>query len=75
MAASMPALEEWVRPGDVAWWWSLLAVAMGRTADMFSTWIGTPALHNEGNPFARWLGWRKGILLNILVVPSPPAGP
>jgi hypothetical protein len=69
MAASMPALEEWVRPGDVAWWWSLLAVGMGRTADMFSTWIGTPGLRNEGNPFARWLGWRKGILLNVLVVP------
>ena len=69
MAASMPALEEWVRPGDVAWWWSVLAVGMGRTADMFSTWIGTPGLRNEGNPFARWLGWRKGILLNVLVVP------
>lgn len=69
MTPTLPALEDWVRPGDIAWFWSLLAVALGRAADMFSTWIGTPGLRNEGNPFAKWLGWRKGVVLNLIVAP------
>ncbi len=69
MNATFPALEDWVRPGDVAWTWSLAAVGMGRLADMTSTWLGTPGLRNEGNPVAKWLGWRRGILLNVLVAP------
>lgn len=69
MSPTFPALEDWVRPGDVAWCWSLLAVILGRTADMVSTWVGTPGLRNEGNPVAKWLGWRRGIALNLLVAP------
>ena len=69
MSPALPAMEDWVKPGDAAWFWSLGAVLMGRAADMGSTWVGTPSLRNEGNPFAKWLGWRRGILLNLVVAP------
>ena len=45
----------------------LLVLAFGRTMDILSTWIATPNLVLEGNPFARKLGWRWGILLNIAI--------
>jgi hypothetical protein len=35
--------------------------------DFFSTWIATPNLVLEGNPIAKKLGWRWGILLNLAV--------
>jgi hypothetical protein len=39
----------------------------GRALDFFSTWVATPQLVLEGNPLARRLGWKWGILLNLAV--------
>jgi hypothetical protein len=43
----------------------LATLIIGRGMDFLSTWIATPRLILEGNPLARRLGWRLGILLNI----------
>jgi hypothetical protein len=39
-----------------------------RAMDFFSTWIATPNLVLEGNPLAKKLGWKWGLLLNIAIV-------
>lgn len=39
----------------------------GRSMDFFSTWVATPNLALEGNPIAKKLGWRWGVLLNIVL--------
>jgi hypothetical protein len=44
---------------------SLLVFA--RSLDVVSTWIATPNLVLEGNPVAKSLGWRFGILANIAI--------
>ena len=41
----------------------LLLVARGM--DFLSTWIATPNMVLEGNPIAKRLGWRWGILVNL----------
>lgn len=45
----------------------VLLVMFGRGMDILSTWIATPTLELEANPLARWLGWRAGIVVNIVV--------
>ena len=49
--------------GYVAWLGLLLAA---RGADLLSTWIATPTLLLEGNPFVRRLGWNGSIVLNLV---------
>ncbi|MGD0253895.1 MAG: hypothetical protein ABSC01_14510 [Verrucomicrobiota bacterium] len=39
-----------------------------RGMDFLSTWIATPNLVLEGNPLAKKLGWRWGLLLNVVMV-------
>jgi len=65
----VPGVDEWVKPGSLAWWIGSAVIALGRGADMGSTWIATPRLELEGNPIARWVGWRWGLILNLLLVP------
>ena len=38
---------------------------LARGVDFCSTWVATPNLVLEGNPIAKKLGWRWGILLNF----------
>ena len=49
--------------GYVAWLGLLLGA---RGADLLSTWIATPTLLLEGNPFVRRLGWNGSIVLNLV---------
>jgi hypothetical protein len=46
----------------------LLLLVFARGMDFLSTWIATPNLVLEGNPLAKKLGWRWGLLLNIILV-------
>src|SRR5208283_761332 len=39
-----------------------------RGVDFLSTWIATPNLVLEGNPLAKKLGWKWGLLLNLVLV-------
>jgi hypothetical protein len=44
---------------------SILLIARG--ADFLSTWIATPNLVLEANPLAKKLGWRGGLILNLVL--------
>src|ERR1041385_5182871 len=44
-----------------------LVLAFSRGMDFLSTWVATPNLVLEGNPVAKKLGWRWGILLNVVI--------
>lgn len=46
----------------------LLLLAFARGMDFLSTWIATPNLVLEGNPVAKKLGWKWGVLLNVVLV-------
>lgn len=46
----------------------LALLAFSRGADFLSTWVATPHLVLEGNPIAKWLGWRWGAVVNVLLV-------
>jgi hypothetical protein len=43
-------------------------LVFGRGMDFLSTWTATPNLALEGNPIAKKLGWKWGLLLNAVVV-------
>ncbi|MFO1487403.1 MAG: hypothetical protein U1F65_02900 [Verrucomicrobiota bacterium] len=49
------------------YWLMLALLAFARAMDFISTWVATPELVLEGNPIAKKLGWRRGILLNIVI--------
>jgi membrane protein implicated in regulation of membrane protease activity len=46
----------------------LLLLIFARGMDFLSTWIATPNLVLEGNPLAKKLGWKWGLLVNIVLV-------
>lgn len=49
----------------------LLAIlAFSRGSDFLSTWVATPHLVLEGNPIAKWLGWKWGAVVNVILVTS-----
>jgi hypothetical protein len=45
-------------------------LAFSRGADFLSTWVATPHLVLEGNPIAKWLGWKWGAVVNAVMVAS-----
>ncbi len=53
--------------GSVDYMILVLLVLFGRGMDLLSTWIATPTLELEANPLARWLGWRAGIMVNVVL--------
>ena len=46
----------------------LAILMLSRGADFLSTWVATPHLMLEGNPIAKWLGWRWGAVVNVVLV-------
>jgi len=46
-----------------------------RGMDFLSTWIATPNLALEGNPIAKKLGWKWGVVLNIAICLALPIWP
>jgi len=46
----------------------LLLLVFARGMDFLSTWVATPNLVLEGNPLAKKLGWKWGLLLNVVLV-------
>lgn len=45
-------------------------LTFSRGMDFLSTWVATPHLVLEGNPVAKWLGWKWGALVNVIIVAS-----
>src|ERR1041385_2700243 len=60
-------MPEFVRFGSRPYLVFLAVLLFARSADIVSTRVATPNLVLEGNPVAKKLGWRWGILLNIAV--------
>ena len=42
---------------------ALLLLARGM--DFLSTWVATPHMVLEGNPIAKWMGWKWGAVVNL----------
>jgi hypothetical protein len=60
-------MEEHFPLGSRSYWIMLALLALARGADFLSTWVATPNLVLEGNPIAKRLGWRGGVVVNLLV--------
>jgi hypothetical protein len=58
-------MDEFIRFGSRDYCLLALLLAFSRSMDFLSTWIATPNLVLEGNPIAKKLGWRWGIVLNV----------
>lgn len=43
-------------------------LTFARGMDFLSTWIATPHLALEGNPIAKWLGWKWGAVVNVVLI-------
>ena len=54
--------------GSSEYFLMLALLIFGRGMDFLSTWVATPNLALEGNPIAKKLGWRWGLLLNAVLV-------
>ena len=45
-------------------------LVFSRGTDFLSTWVATPHLVLEGNPIAKWLGWKWGAVVNVILITS-----
>lgn len=61
-------MENPVSFGSNEYFLMLALLIFGRGMDFLSTWIATPNLALEGNPIAKKLGWRWGLLVNVVLV-------
>jgi hypothetical protein len=43
-------------------------LVFARGMDFLSTWVATPHLVLEGNPIAKWLGWKWGVVVNVVLI-------
>ena len=59
--------ENLVRFGSSYYWLMLLTLVLSRGMDAFSTRIATPNLVLEGNPIAKFLGWRWVLPMNAVI--------
>lgn len=57
-------MDEAVPFASTDYWIILALLLVSRGADFLSTWIATPNLVLEGNPLAKRMGWRLGLIVN-----------
>jgi hypothetical protein len=58
---------DFIKLGGSEYFLYLGLLVFSRGLDFLSTWIATPNLLLEANPLARKLGWRWGIIVNVLI--------
>ena len=61
-------MDDPVSFGSREYFLMLALLVFSRGMDFLSTWIATPNLVLEGNPLAKKLGWRWGLVLNVVMV-------
>ena len=61
-------MDDVVPMGGQEYWVLLALLVFGRAMDFLSTWVATPNLVLEGNPLAKMLGWRWGLVVNVVLV-------
>jgi len=59
--------EELIPFGSPAYGVFLAVLVFARGMDFLSTWVATPNLRLEANPLARKLGWKWGVVLNLVI--------
>jgi hypothetical protein len=59
--------EDFVPFGSPLYFLFLALLIFGRSMDFLSTWVATPNLVLEANPIARKMGWKFGLLFNLLI--------
>jgi len=55
--------------------WLFCGLAVARAVDLLTTFLVTPDLSREANPFVRLLGWRLNLWVNIVLVLIAPNFP
>jgi hypothetical protein len=60
-------MEDFVPFGSREYALLFLLLFVSRGMDFLSTWVATPNMVLEGNPFAKKLGWKWGIPLNVVL--------
>ena len=60
-------MDDLVAFASPSYWVFFGLLALGRGMDLLSTWVASPQLLLEANPIARALGWRWGIVVNLVV--------
>lgn len=60
-------IDAFVPFGSPAYFVLLSILLIARAADFLSTWVATPNLVLEANPLSKKLGWRMGMVVNVLV--------
>lgn len=58
-------MDDFIPFGSEEYFLLLALLLLARGMDFLSTWVATPHLVLEGNPIAKWLGWKWGTLLNL----------
>src|SRR5512137_305552 len=58
-------MEDFVPFGSRTYALMFLLMLFSRGMDFLSTWVATPNMVLEGNPIAKKLGWRWGIIVNL----------
>jgi hypothetical protein len=61
-------MDDPVAFGGQRYWMLLALLVFARGTDFLSTWIATPNLVLEGNPLAKKLGWKWGLIVNVVLV-------
>src|SRR6476620_10519305 len=59
--------EEFIPFGGALYFALLSCLVVARSMDFLSTWIATPNLVLEANPLAKKMGWRVGLILNVVI--------
>lgn len=63
-------MEDSVPFASLEYFIMLAILVFSRGTDFLSTWVATPHLVLEGNPIAKWLGWKWGAVVNVVLVTS-----
>lgn len=61
-------MDDSVPFGGRSYFLMLALLVFARGMDFLSTWVATPNLVLEGNPIAKKLGWKWGLLFNAAIV-------
>jgi hypothetical protein len=60
-------MDDFVPFGGALYFVLLAVLLCARGADFLSTWVATPNLVLEANPISRKLGWKAGMVLNVVL--------
>src|SRR5882724_6324813 len=61
-------MDDMVPFGGGVYFLMLGLLVFARGMDFLSTWVATPNLVLEGNPIAKFLGWKWGAMINVGMV-------